>query len=164
MNVLFYGLRCGVSKCTISPGQKKFTDAFPIHMLVDPRTLGGLKIQIGIIMKFQFRLPTCRPSNIFFTSALSLETSSLEAEASDKAFKSFSTASIRLTCAETWTKNYSASNCMYSNQMLTFSVLTLSCSMLVCNAAEARWYSSNKWYAAKDEAKENPKRKPMMLI
>jgi hypothetical protein len=48
--------------------------------------------------------------------------------------------------------------------MLTFSVLTFSSSTLVCNAAEARWYSSNKWYAAKDEAKEKPKRKPMMLI
>ena len=48
--------------------------------------------------------------------------------------------------------------------MLTFSVLTFSSSTLVCNAAEASWYSSNKWYAAKDEAKEKPKRKPMMLI
>ena len=101
MNVLFYGLRSGVSKCTNILGQYKFTHASPIHMFVDPRTLSGLRIQIGIIMKFQFRLPMCKPSNIFLTSALSLETSSLEAEVSDKAFKSFSTASIRLTCAET---------------------------------------------------------------
>jgi hypothetical protein len=48
--------------------------------------------------------------------------------------------------------------------LLTFSVLTFNSSTLVCNAAEARWYSSNKWYAAKDDAKEKPKRKPMMLI
>ena len=153
-----------LAKSTSILGQKNSTHVFPTHMLVDPRTLDALRIQIGIIMKFRFRLPIWRPSYIFFTSALTLEISSLEAEASDKAFKSFSTASIRLTCAETWTRDYSASNSMHSNEMLTFSVLTLSCSMLVCNAAEARWYSSNKWYAAKDDAKEKPKRKPMMLI
>jgi hypothetical protein len=45
--------------------------------------------------------PMCRPSYIFLTSARSRERSSLLAEEFVKAFKSFSMASIRRTCAET---------------------------------------------------------------
>jgi hypothetical protein len=44
----------------------------------------------------------CRPSYIFLTSARSRERSSLLAEEFARAFKSFSTASIRRTCAETY--------------------------------------------------------------
>lgn len=46
---------------------------------------------------------------------------------------------------------------------LTFSVLSLSSSTLAWSAAEAFWYSSSRWYAAKDEARENPNRKPTTL-
>lgn len=42
-------------------------------------------------------------------------------------------------------------------------MLSLSSSTLSCRAAEAFWYSSNKWYAAKDDAKEKPKRNPTIL-
>ena len=98
MEVLFYGLRWEL-ECTSIHGQRSFAHEFPTHMFLGPRTLVR-EFRLNI-MKFQSNLPMCRPSYIFFTSALILETSSLETEVSAKAFKSFSTASIRLTCAET---------------------------------------------------------------
>lgn len=45
----------------------------------------------------------------------------------------------------------------------TFAVLSCSSSTLACKAAEACLYSSSRWYAAKDDARENPNRKPTIL-
>lgn len=45
----------------------------------------------------------------------------------------------------------------------TFSVVSLSSSTLACSVAEAFWYSSKRWYAAYEEARENPKRNPKIL-
>ena len=42
-------------------------------------------------------------------------------------------------------------------------MLCWSSSTLACNVAEACLYSSNSLYAAKDDARENPKRKPITL-
>lgn len=48
--------------------------------------------------------------------------------------------------------------------MHTFSVLIWSSSTLACKAAEACLYSSNRWYAANDDASENPNKKPTILV
>ena len=45
----------------------------------------------------------------------------------------------------------------------TFCVLDCSSSTLICRAAEACLYSSKRWYAAQDDARENPKRNPTIL-
>lgn len=43
-------------------------------------------------------------------------------------------------------------------------MLIFSSSTLACSAAEAFWYSSNRWYAANDEARENPNKNPAILV
>ena len=42
-------------------------------------------------------------------------------------------------------------------------MLCLSSSTLACNAADACLYSSSSLYAANEDARENPKRKPITL-
>lgn len=103
----------------------------------------------------------CRPSYIFLTSARSRDKSSLLAEEFESVFKSFSTASIRRTCAVTCReckRRRPKASCWQ-----TFSVLCWSSSTLACNVADACLYSSNSLYAAKEDARENPKRKPITL-
>ena len=103
----------------------------------------------------------CKPSYIFLISARSRDKSSLLAEEFDRVFKSFSTASIRRTCAETYRRHERCG--LKASYWQTFSVLCWSSSTLACNVADACLYSSNSLYAAKEDARENPKRKPITL-
>jgi hypothetical protein len=109
-------------------------------------------------------IPICKPSYIFFSSARTLDSSSLLAELCARAFKSFSTASIRRTCADTWRRNTQIKeNISLGTNSQTFSVLACSSSTLACSAAEASLYSSKRWYAANAEAMEKPNRNPIIL-